>query len=86
MIETDCNKAVFGHSMGKMGSLTDVRVETMEHDDHSYSFALAWIAVGGKLDGFSGLVDGEFYKIQMGKGMIGLGIGMRLGESGWVSE
>lgn len=50
MVEAYCDEAMFGHLTCDMCTMTNVRVKSVEHDDHCSWILLGLIAIVDELD------------------------------------
>ena len=65
--------------MSNMCSLTDVRVETVEHDNHSFGLTFGGVSICGQINTFSDFItDFEVNKVHVRESMVSLRIRMVL--------
>ena len=56
LIETDCYYDIFWYLMSNMCRMSNVKVEPIKHNKHSFGFSLSWVVICGQPSAFSDLI------------------------------
>lgn len=79
VIKANCLYLMVGELMGDMCSMSDVWVESMEHDNDCFGISLGGVLVGGEKDHFLVLIDDfELKKVLDGEEVVSLWVGRRV--------